>query len=206
MASDISFDIEGLREMEAAFAELGQNIGNKALRHSIRQASKPMLEAAKRNAPVSSGRSVKSGTKVVNGVRKSTYKKVPGGTLRANIKFRLPRTNRNNRVTGFLGLRSRKVYYANWVHFGTQPHNVSRNSKREKWYFHKGSGTWKKYKRSANELRGSKPVKGAKANPFLLRALQQEQANFFRIFQAEMAKKLKTAQRKAARDKKRAAM
>ncbi len=53
MSGFVGFKVTGLKELEAQLADLGEELGAKALAQAARQAFKPVLEAAKALAPVS---------------------------------------------------------------------------------------------------------------------------------------------------------
>lgn len=51
----LTMRIEGLEEVDRALADLGQRLGKATLERALRKAAKPMLDAAKQNAPVDEG-------------------------------------------------------------------------------------------------------------------------------------------------------
>lgn len=51
MTQTFGLKVDGIKEFEAALEDLGKRLGRSVLERSLRKAAKPMLDAAKNNAP-----------------------------------------------------------------------------------------------------------------------------------------------------------
>jgi HK97 gp10 family phage protein len=110
----LTFQIEGLKELEAALMQLSKATGKTVLRNALKKAAAPIAEAAKENVPVDEGR-LKESISVNTRLVKSQQ---PGG-------FR-DRTAVNVHV----GADAKNGPHAHLVEFGTKPR------------FHKKSGKY----------------------------------------------------------------
>ena len=170
----ITVDLSGLKELEKALDEVGKAVGEKVLRGALRDAAKPMLEAAKAKAPAAE-----------QAYWAEKGRRVAPGRLKEAIRIRTKINRGKNTAWAFVGTRAtgkyKDVYYARFAEFGTKPH-----------YLGKGA------KRRSGSTRG-RMHPGARPHPFLRPALDENEAAFYNLFKQRIQHRLKLAQRRAAR-------
>ena len=108
--TEYAFD-ESLKKVLAELDKLPAKIETNVARAAIRAAAKPFLDAARENAPVSSGR-------LRDSIRISSNTDKRGGMLTASVKAGRT-TTKAQRAKGV-----QDAYYAYMVEFGTKPHLI----------------------------------------------------------------------------------
>ncbi|MET4163724.1 HK97 gp10 family phage protein [Marinobacterium sp. MBR-111] len=177
MAKATNYEVQGLRELEQALKDLGDQVGVKVLRSALRDAGKPTLERAKALAPVS------------DSAHKGYKGKVQQpGELKKALKIRTRLSRRNHSVFAFIGVRSKEAYYAQFVEFGTAPHYVTRGAKRSR-----GTKSGAKHRSKPRRMHP-----GAKPHPFLRPAWDQTKHSALDIFKSRIQHRLQLAQKRAA--------
>ncbi len=119
--------IEGLRELDAALAELPRTIAKNATKRALAKAAEPIAEEAKRLVPVDSGllrNSIAISTKLKNKVGRAEFSAVlRGGGSRAEAVAAMRDARRAAGAPSFaeiyIGPAWPKGFYGTFVEFGT---------------------------------------------------------------------------------------
>lgn len=101
---DLDVKVTGLAELELALGQLSEKVAKNVARAALRAGAKPILEEARRLAPVRSGRlrdSLRISTSIKGGVPRAFVKVGPGGSK-----------------------KHKGVYYAHMIERGTAKHLI----------------------------------------------------------------------------------
>lgn len=127
----MTFRLEGMEDLEQALAEVAKQSTRVAItRRALRKAAAPMLEKAKRYAPIDTGKleaSIKISTRAKGEVGRAAYAQTmqSGGTRQEAVAaMRTARRNfkaENPPAILYLG-PAQNAWHAHFIEFGTRPH------------------------------------------------------------------------------------
>jgi HK97 gp10 family phage protein len=118
--------IKGMSELNALLQQLPQKLEQNILRGALRQAAKPIAEAARKNAPVGEP----------SEANKKRYR-VYAGALRDSIRVGAKIDRRKGQVVAYIraGGRIKKngaiPFYAHFLEYGTKPHSLTKSGRGE---------------------------------------------------------------------------
>lgn len=181
-----SFEVTGLKELEKALLDLEAITAKKALREAMMFATKPTLDAMKAAAPIGDGK----------GKDHKGNPRTPGRLKRSlRRKFYVVRSRKSFVVE--IGSMGKYAYYAKFIEYGTAPHYVNRGAKRVNY---RGE--------VINRISGRKhpgnPKKkhpGAKAHPFIRKALIQTADTVLSRLKQRLARNIERAAKTQGRSK-----
>jgi HK97 gp10 family phage protein len=118
--------IKGFSELNSFLEQLPSKLAANVVRGALRQAAKPIAEAARNNAPVGEP----------SEANKKRYK-VYAGALRDSIRVGARIDSRNGQVVAYIraGGRIKKngaiPFYAHFLEYGTKPHSLTKSGRGE---------------------------------------------------------------------------
>lgn len=120
-----TFEVKGLKELNKFLQQLPAKVETNIMRGALRAAAKPVMEAAKANAPTGEpSESAKRRYKLYNGALRDSIR----------ISSRIDRRNKQVKARVIVGGKSKKtgadVFYAYIVEFkGSRPHSLRKGGK-----------------------------------------------------------------------------
>lgn len=119
-----TFEVKGLKELNKFLQQLPAKVETNIMRGALRAAAKPVMEAAKANAPTGEpSESARKRYKLYNGALRDSIR----------ISSRIDRRNKQVKARVIVGGKSKKtgadVFYSHIIEHGARPHSVKKGGK-----------------------------------------------------------------------------